>query len=74
MSFGPPLKERLPWLGYFGVALVISGIIVYGQYAPANTWFFKYIVEDDRHRIIPASVCAIILFCSGLAAVPKWSG
>jgi hypothetical protein len=69
MSFGPPLKERLPWLGYFAVALGITGAIVYGQHAPTNSWLFRYVVEDDRNRIVPASVCAIILFCSALAAV-----
>lgn len=69
VSFGPPLRERLPWLGYFALAVVLTGIIIYGQHAPTNTWLFRYVVEDDRHRVIPASVCAIILFCSALAAV-----
>ncbi|MDI1482633.1 hypothetical protein [Polyangium sp. y55x31] len=69
VSFGPPLKERLPWLAYLAVALLISGAIVYGQHAPTNSWLFKYVVEDDRHRIMPASVCAIILFCSAIAGV-----
>jgi hypothetical protein len=69
VSFGPPLKDRLPWLGYLAFALLISGVIVYGQHAPSNTWLFRYVVEDDRHRIVPASVCAIILFCSAIAAV-----
>jgi len=69
VSFGPPFKERLPWLAYLVFALAISGAIVYGQYAPTNSWLFKYVVEDDRHRIVPASVCAIILFCSAMAAV-----
>jgi len=69
VSFGPPLKERLPWLGYFALALCVTGLIVYGQYAPSNSWLYRYVVEDDRHRIIPAQVCAIILFLSALAAV-----
>lgn len=69
MSFGPPLKERLPWFAYFAFALVIVGIIVYGQNAPTNSTLFRYVVEEDRHRIMPASVCAIILFCSALAGL-----
>lgn len=68
-SFGPPLKERLPWFGYLVVALALSGVIVYGQHAPSNSALFRYVVEDDRSRIIPASVCAIILFVSAVAAV-----
>jgi hypothetical protein len=69
VAFGPPLKERLPWFGYLFVALALSGVIVYGQHAPANSALFKYVVEDDRNRIVPASVCAIILFISAVAAV-----
>jgi hypothetical protein len=69
VSFGPPIKERLPWIAYFAVSLVLTALIIYGQHAPTNTWLFRYVVEDDRHRVIPASVCAIILFCSALAAI-----
>ncbi len=69
MSFGPPLKERLPWFAYFAFALVIVGVIVYGQNAPTNSTLFRYVVEEDRHRIMPASVCGIILFCSALAGL-----
>jgi hypothetical protein len=69
MSFGPPLKERLPWIVYFTFALAVVGLIVYGQNAPTNSTVFRYVVEEDRHRIMPASVCAIILFCSALAGL-----
>lgn len=69
MSFGPPLKERLPWLLYFVFAISVVGLIIYGQNAPTNSTLFKYVVEEDRHRIMPASVCAIILFCSALAGL-----
>lgn len=69
MSFGPPLKERLPWFAYFVFALVIVGIIMYGQNAPTNSTLFRYVVEEDRHRIMPASVCGIILFFSALAGL-----
>jgi hypothetical protein len=69
MSFGPPLKERLPWLIYFVFAIAVVGVIVYGQNAPTNSTLFKYVVEEDRHRVMPASVCAIILFCSAFAGL-----
>jgi hypothetical protein len=69
MSFGPPLKERLPWFAYFVFALAIVGLIIYGQHAPTNSTIFRYVVEEDRHRLVPASVCAIILFCSALAGM-----
>lgn len=69
LSFGPPLKERLPWLLYFVFAIAVVGLIIYGQNAPTNSTLFRYVVEEDRHRIMPASVCAIILFCSALAGL-----
>ena len=69
VAFSPPLSERLPSYGYLLFALAVTGVIVYGQNAPSNSWIFHYVVEGDRNRLISSSVCAIILFCSALAAV-----
>lgn len=69
VSFAPPMRERLPSLGYLAFALLVSALIVYGQNAPSGTWIFNYVVEGDRNRLVPSSVCAIILFSSALAAV-----
>ncbi len=70
IAFGPPLRQRLPSIGYFAFALLVSALIFYGQeYAPSGSRIFQYVVEGDRHRAIPSSVCAIILFTSALAAV-----
>jgi hypothetical protein len=68
--FGPPLRQRLPAFGYFAFALIVSAVIMYGQkYAPSGSRVFQYVVEGDRHRLIPSSACAIILFTSALAAM-----
>jgi hypothetical protein len=69
VSFSPPFAERIPSFSYLLFALAVTGLIVYGQNAPSNTWIFQYVVEGDRNRLISSSVCAIILFCSALAAV-----
>lgn len=69
VSFGPPLKERWPSLAYFGFALIVCAVIIYGQNAPSNSWIFTYVVEGDRNRLISSGVCGTILFVSGLAAV-----
>ena len=70
VTFGPPLRERLLSFGYLVFALSASAVIIYGQrYAPSSSSIFKYVVEGDRQRMIPSSVCAIILFTSALAAV-----
>ncbi len=69
VAFGPPLRQRLPSFAYLGFALLITGVIVYGQHAPSSSVFFRYVVEGDTNRAIPSSVCAIILTCSAIAAV-----
>jgi hypothetical protein len=67
-SFGPPLKERALTLAYLGFAVIVIGIILYGQNAPSNSIFFRYVVEGDRTRVVSSSVCAIILGVSATAA------
>jgi hypothetical protein len=69
IAFGPPLRQRLPSIGYLVFAVLVTGLIVYGQYAPSSSRIFQYVVEGDRSRVVPSSVCAIILFTSAVAAV-----
>ena len=69
IAFGPPLKQRLPSLAYLAFALAVCGVIVYGQHAPSSSAVFRYVVEGDTTRLVPSSVCAIILICSAMAAV-----
>jgi hypothetical protein len=69
IAFGPPLRQRLPSLAYLAFALTVCGVIVYGENAPSSSIFFHYVVENDRGRLIPASVCAIILLSSAAAGV-----
>ena len=63
------MKERLPSFTYLGFAVVVFALIVYGQNAPSSSIFFQYIVEGDRQRILPASVCGAVLLGSAIAAV-----
>jgi len=67
-AFGPPLRDRALTLGYLAFAIVVVGLILYGQNAPSSSIFFKYVVEGDRHRVVSSSVCAIILGVSASAA------
>ncbi len=69
ISYGPPLRERLPSLLYLAFALSIAALIVVGQNASSGSALFQYVVEGDRHRILPASACGILLVASALAAV-----
>jgi hypothetical protein len=69
VAFGPPLRERMPSLAYLAFAFAVTAVIVYGQNAPTGTRLFHYVVEGDAGRIVPSSVCAIILVTSAIAAV-----
>lgn len=69
IAFGPPLRQRMPSFAYLAFAAAVCALIVYGQHAPAGSWMFQYVVEGDRGRIVPSSVCAIVLVSSALAAV-----
>ena len=69
IAFGPPMKDRLPSFVYLGFALLMLAFIIYAQNSPSNSIFFQYIVEGDSQRILPASVCAIIVLVSAVAAV-----
>ena len=69
IAFGPPLRHRLPSFAFLVLALSVCGLIVYGEHAPSSSLAFHYVVEGDRGRIIPSSVCAIILLSSALAGV-----
>jgi len=69
IAFGPPLRHRLPSFAFLALALGVCGVIVYGEHAPSSSVVFQYVVEGDRGRIIPSSVCAIILLCSSIASV-----
>src|ERR1700678_642205 len=69
VAFGPPLRERAASLAYLAFAVAVTGVIVYGQHAPSGTRVFHYVVEGDAGRIVPSSVCAIILVTSAIAAV-----
>jgi hypothetical protein len=71
IAFGPPLRQRFPSFAYLAFALAVCGVIVYGQHAPSSSAIFRYVVEGDTSRIVPSSVCAIILVTSALAAVMR---
>jgi len=71
VSFGPPITDRLPTIGYVSFAALICLTILYGQNAPSNSRLFQYVVEGDAHRMISSTACAIVLLVSGLAALVR---
>lgn len=69
IAFGPPLRQQAVSFVYLTLAVALTSVIVYGQHAPAGSALFRYVVEGDSSRVVPSSVCAIILMCSAVAAV-----
>jgi hypothetical protein len=70
IAFGPPLNEQAFALTYLAFAVVVSAVIFYGQeLAPSTSALFRYVVEGDRNRVLPSSVCAIVLCTSAFAAI-----
>ncbi len=70
MSFGPPLRQRLPSLLFcvFGgvlVALVLTAYYV----ASSNSSLYIWIVDGDRSRPLPAVVLATMVFLSAIGTV-----
>jgi hypothetical protein len=63
IAFGPPLRQRFPSFAYLAFALAVCSVII--------SAIFRYVVEGDTGRVVPSSVCAIILVTSALAAVVR---
>lgn len=72
VSFGPPLRQRLPSLLFFAFGSVLVGLVVTAYYvASSNSALYVWIVDGDRARPLPAAVLAIVVFLSALGTVVR---
>jgi hypothetical protein len=72
VSFGPPLRQRLPSLVFFTFGLILVGLVVTAYYvASSNSPLYIWIVDGDRARPLPAVVLAIVVFLSALGTVVR---
>jgi hypothetical protein len=70
VSFGPPLRQRLPSLVFFAFGTILVGLVVTAYYiASSNSALYIWIVDGDRARPLPAAVLAIVVFLSALGTV-----
>jgi hypothetical protein len=67
--FGPPLGETLPSAIYLVLALAVAAMVALGSVARTGSWLFRYVVEQDAHRVLGARPLAAILVASAVAAV-----
>lgn len=70
VSFGPPLRQRLPSLLFFLFGSALVGLVLTAYYvASSNSALYIWIVDGDRARPLPAAVLAIVVFLSALGTV-----
>jgi hypothetical protein len=72
VTFGPPLRQRLPSLLFCAFGAVLVGLVITAYYfASSNSSLYEWIVDGDRARPLPASVLAIVVLLSGLGTVVR---
>ena len=64
-----PLRQRLPSLIYFTVAVSVGTAIFLAPYMSPGSWLYQYVVVGDRYRVMGTTPFAILVFLSALAAV-----
>ena len=70
VTFGPPLRQRLPSLLFFVFGSVLVALVVVAYYvASSNSSLYVWIVDGDRSRPLPAAVLAAMVFLSALGTV-----
>jgi hypothetical protein len=70
VSFGPPLRQRVPSLVFCAFGAVLVGLVLTAYYAASsNSALYVWIVEGDRARPLPSAVLATVIFLSGLGTV-----
>ena len=72
VSFGPPLRQRLPSLVFFAFGGTLVSLVITAYYvASSNSALYIWIVDGDRARPLPAAVLATLVFLSALGTVVR---
>ncbi len=72
VSFGPPLRQRIPSLLFFLFGTVLVGLVLTAYYiASSNSALYVWIVDGDRARPLPSAVLAVVIFLSALGTVVR---
>jgi hypothetical protein len=69
ITFGPPLRMRLPSFVYLGFTVALVATVFFAQHASSNSALYRWIVEGDRGRPLSASALSFIVLVSGIGTV-----
>jgi hypothetical protein len=70
--FGPPLRQRIASILFLAFGLVLSSLVAVAYYASSsNSALYRWIVEGDRGRPLPASVLAFFIVVSALGTLVR---
>jgi hypothetical protein len=67
VAFGPPLRQRIPSLLFFGFAVVVVLVVTVAYFGSSNSRLYAWLFEGSR--ALPAPVLAFVIFVSALATV-----
>jgi len=71
-TFGPPMRQRIASLLFLTFGVVLASLVAVAYYASSsNSPLYRWIVEGDRGRPLPASVLAFFIVVSGLGTLVR---
>ena len=71
ITFGPPLRMRVPSLVYLAFALTLVATVLFAHAASSNSRLYVWIVEGDRGRPLSAALLSVIVLVSALGTVAR---
>jgi hypothetical protein len=70
VSFGPPLRQRIPSYVFCAFGATLVGMVATAYYASSSaSALYVWIVEGDRARPLPASFLAVFVLLSSIGTV-----
>jgi hypothetical protein len=69
ITFGPPLRMRLPSFVYLAFTVALVATVFFAQHASSNSALYRWIVEGDRGRPLSASALSFVVLVSGIGTV-----
>ncbi|WP_394824546.1 hypothetical protein [Pendulispora albinea] len=69
LTFGPPLRMRLPSFVYLAISLVALALVLIAYSSSSNSRLYVWLVEGDKTRPLSSLAFALILVASAVGTV-----